>query len=133
MWVSDVVQKALIGYVDDDPFVLEAAGFLLIAFGYDVVLFSSAESALSNRGESQIDCLVTDLQLPGLSGLQLYERLRLDGRHVPTIVVTAFADERVRCQAQQAGVSAVLEKPVANDALLRAIESALSSSPSPPK
>ena len=133
VWVSDVVQKALIGYVDDDPFVLEAAGFLLIAFGYDVVLFSSAESALSNRGESQIDCLVTDLQLPGLSGLQLYERLRLDGRHVPTIVVTAFADERVRCQAQQAGVSAVLEKPVANDALLRAIESALSSSPSPPK
>ena len=126
-------QKALIGYVDDDPFVLEAAGLLLIAFGYDVVLFSSAESVLSHRGESQIDCLVTDLQLPGLSGLQLYERLRLDGYRVPTIVVTAFADERVRRQAQQAGVSAVLEKPVANDALLRAIESVLSSPSSPPE
>jgi FixJ family two-component response regulator len=118
-------QPPLISIVDDDPAVREATQSLIRSLGYDAQVFGSAEEFLSWTQIEQTDCLITDVQMPGLSGVDLQERLVSEGREVPTIFVTAFPDARLESRAFQGGAIAYLRKPVEERDLLEHIDTAL--------
>ena len=120
------LQKAtLIACVDDDPTVLKAMEDLLDACGFPVDGFSSAEEFLDRGQLEATSCLITDVQLGGMSGLQLQERLAKLGFGIPTIVISAFVTEQVRIRALASGAQCVLSKPVSKDDLLKCIGDAL--------
>jgi FixJ family two-component response regulator len=120
-----VAQKQLIACVDDDRAVCETMMGLLRAFDFDAEVFSSAEEFFQSGRLDETSCLITDVQLGGMSGLQLQSRLADLGYRIPVIVITAFPDDRVSTQAMNAGAINVLSKPMTKDALLGAIRSAL--------
>lgn len=126
-----MVQKQLIACVDDDQAVCETVTGLLKVFDYAAEAFSSAEDLLQSNRLNDISCLITDVQLGGMSGLQLQRRLADMGYRIPVIVITAFPDDRVRAQAMSAGAIGVLSKPVTKDALLGSIRSALDAESGP--
>ena len=118
-------QDPLIACIDDDKSVRDAIEGFLRAFGFAVQVFSSAEEYLQSSFVMQTSCLIADVKLPGLSGLQLQDRLTASGLRVPTIFITAFSDEHRRAQALGAGAICFLEKPITKDELLGCIRLAL--------
>jgi FixJ family two-component response regulator len=115
----------IIGVVDDDESVRDALSSLVRSAGYRCELFPSAEAFLESNGMGQTDCMLLDVQMPGLSGIELQARLRRMNCPVPVIFVTAHADESLRARALREGATAFLEKPFNDDVLLGAIGSAL--------
>ncbi len=113
----------LIAVVDDDAAVCEAIEGLLKASGFSAETFLSAEDFLRSDRLDEVDCLITDLRLRGMSGPQLQQRLRALGRRLPVIVMTAFPRDGRR--ALTAGAVCVLGKPVAGEELLASIHIAL--------
>lgn len=109
---------ALICVVDDDESVRTATESLLRSSGYDFETFASAEAFLAYAGPDPA-CLVCDVQMTGLSGPELFDRLRHEGRSLPTIFVTAFSQDRLRERFGDAVL--VLGKPFDGDVLLDAI------------
>jgi FixJ family two-component response regulator len=120
-----VSNKALISIVDDDESVREAVKGLVNALGFRAEAFASAEDFLKSERVQGTSCLITDLQMPGMTGLQLHMRLVESGRAIPTIVITAYPDDRSRARAADAGIACHLTKPFSEDALLGCIRSAL--------
>jgi FixJ family two-component response regulator len=120
-----VSQRPLISCIDDDASVCEAMKGLLKAFGFAAETYSSAEEFLESDRLDDTSCLITDVQLGGMSGLQLQVRLAESGYGIPVIVMTAFPDDRVRGQALSAGAVSFLSKPVTKEELLTCIRSAL--------
>jgi len=117
-------QTPLIAIVEDDISVREALRGLLRAVGYLTEGFASAEEFLQSKHFDDVACLITDLHLGGMSGLELQKRLTdLDSRRLPVIVISAFSDERER--ALTAGAICFLGKPVRKDDLLSCILAAL--------
>ena len=113
----------LIAIVDDDASVCEAIQGLVEASGFAAEAFSSAEEFLQSERLNDTACLITDVQLPGMSGLQLQNHLGVSGSHIPIIVITAFpGDDR---QALAAGAICFLRKPVVKEDLLTCIHLAL--------
>jgi FixJ family two-component response regulator len=115
----------VVGVVDDDESVRDALSSLIRSAGYQCELFSSAEAFLVSNRLGQTDCMLLDIQMPGLSGIELYSRLREMSCFVPVIFVTAHTDDALRAKALRDGATAFLEKPFNDDALLAAIGSAL--------
>ena len=115
----------IISIVDDDEAVREATKTLVRAVGYSASTFGSAEEFLKSKQFSNTSCLITDLQMPGLSGLDLQAQLIADGHRIPTIFVTAFPDNTARTSAMNAGAIAFLSKPYKVDDLLGYLEKAL--------
>jgi FixJ family two-component response regulator len=115
----------IIACVDDDALVREAIEGLLRAFGYDVLTFASAEAFLVSGKLATVDGIITDIQLGGKSGLQLQRELVATGYSIPTIVITAFAENGYRAQAMRAGAIEVLSKPISSERLLEVVETAL--------
>ena len=113
-----------IGIVEDDASMLRATEALLDAHGFATKAFSSAEDFLARGVASQFDCLVLDIHLGGMSGIELHHRLKALGRGCPVIFVTAIEDEGVWRQALQAGCVACLRKPVPVGQLVEAIAKA---------
>jgi FixJ family two-component response regulator len=113
--------------VDDEKSIREAAESLLKSAGYRAECFASAEDLLSAGRVRACDCLVLDLVLPGMNGLQLQQRLRKIGVRVPIIFITATADiqGRQRKQALRSGAVAFLHKPFAGQELLDAVRTAI--------
>jgi len=109
---------AVISVVDDDDGVRRSMQVLLGAFGYDVHTFASAEEFLISPDLQQTSCVISDVQMPGLSGIELQEFLRTKGYRIPVILITAFPDEHVRRRAMQAGAAAFLDKPVSEANLM---------------
>jgi FixJ family two-component response regulator len=101
-----------------------AVASLLRSIGFVVLRFASAEEFLSERDARSIACLILDLQMPGMDGLQLQRLLRAEGWLVPTIFLTAYGDDRARAQAFAGGAMAFLPKPFDADILLSAVKSA---------
>ncbi|WP_269716334.1 response regulator transcription factor [Caulobacter sp. NIBR2454] len=101
----------LICVIDDDPSVRAATGRLLRSLGYSVQLFASAEAWLDDPTVAAPACIVSDVQMPGMNGLELLARLRGEGRATPIIFVTAFPDERRQRQALDGGALGFLTKP----------------------
>jgi len=121
--------RPLIACVDDDASVREALEGLLLAFGFAVEVFASAEDLLKSAPLGRISCLITDVKLGSISGLQLQKRLAESGCRIPTIVITAFGDDHLRAQALEAGAIGFLRKPIAKEDLLSGIELALHRKP----
>jgi FixJ family two-component response regulator len=120
-----VSQTPLIACIDDDPSVCEAIKGSLMASGFTAEAFLSAEEFLQFGRLEDTSCLITDVQLGGMSGLQLQHRLAELGYGIPIIIITAFPDERIRERALSAGAVCFLSKPVTKEGLLTCIRLAL--------
>jgi two-component system response regulator FixJ len=110
-----------IAIIDDDESVRHALRRLVQSAGWKALPFASAEEFLQSPGRPPLCCLILDMRLPGLSGLELKKQLDAAGRIVPVIFITAFASEHIREQALQAGAIAFLGKPFEEQALLDAL------------
>lgn len=116
----------LISVVDDDLAACQAIVGLVRALGYLAAGFPSAAEFLRSHDLSRTACLISDLRMPGMTGLELHQFLVASGTPIPTILVTAYPDDTIRRQALQAGVLGCLTKPCSPDELLDGIRSALS-------
>jgi FixJ family two-component response regulator len=116
---------ALISVVDDDASFLRSLGRLLRSAGYTVQTFGSARQFLSSLKTCQPQCLVLDVHMPEMTGLQLQENLEAQGLCVPVIFVTAYDTPQTREHARRAGSFGLLLKPFDKEALLRAIQEAI--------
>lgn len=116
-----------ISIVDDDESVRDALASLLKSVGYRTEVFASAEDFLHSGPHEESKCVILDIRMPGMSGLELQRQLVAAGSPVRIIFVTAHADEEAGAEAVSAGAVACLRKPFNEDVLLRAVESALQS------
>ena len=119
------VSRIHVAVVDDDSGFLRAIGRLLRAAGFDAVPYSSAEAFLADNAHERQDCAVFDIHLGGMSGLDLRRRLAAEGKRLPVIFVTAHDEPATREEAQKAGCSAYLRKPVPGKMLIEAINNAV--------
>jgi FixJ family two-component response regulator len=124
--LSDTPTKiGIIAIVDDDEPLREALGSVLKAAGFSIETFASAEEFLDSPHRQKIACLLLDVRLPGMSGIELQRRLIEAKERLPIIFVTAHGDASLRELVMQAGAAGFLNKPVRSDALLKEIRTAL--------
>lgn len=116
--------QRIIAIVDDDPGMQRSLKDLLGARGFGTSVFSSAEDWLERGGAVRVDCMVVDVWLGGITGIELQRRLRAAGSTVPVIFMTARYDEATRSQALEAGGLSLLCKPFPAAQLIAAIDSA---------
>jgi FixJ family two-component response regulator len=114
-----------ISIVDDDASVRAATDNLLSSHGYLVRTFASAEEFLQSPSLHDCTCVIADVQMPGMSGLELLTYMRAQGYLTPVIFITAFPEESVRASALKAGAICFLAKPFAAPALIDCLETAL--------
>ncbi len=120
-----MLTRELVVIVDDDPSVREALPPWLRQYGYPSRAFDSAEACLASQVLDHAGCLLLDIALPGMSGLQLHREVVGRGLRLPVIFLTGQADESVRHAALEQGAGAVLLKPFSDEALLTALTTAL--------
>ena len=118
-------KTAVIAIVDDDHSVREALTSFVRSLGYAAMAFQCAEDFLKWSRCCGLSCVIADVQMPGMSGVELHNRLIGSGEPIPTILITAFPDEKARERALQAGVVCYLGKPFSEDDLLACIRSIL--------
>ncbi len=114
-----------IALVDDDPSVLKSLTRTLRVHAFQTKAYGSAQQFLASLADDTPACLIVDVQLPGMTGLELIQHLTSAGIHIPTIVITARSDIGVRERSESKGIIAVLSKPLRNAALFGAINTAL--------
>jgi len=114
-----------VAIVDDDPGMQASLSNLLDAHGFKTGVFSSAEDWLQRGASVRADCLLVDVWLGGISGIELQRRLRAAGSKVPVIFMTARYDDATRSQALEAGCVSLLCKPFPSSQLIEAIETAI--------
>lgn len=119
-------QQGTVFIVDDDPGVRNAMQLLLRSVGRSAELFASAEDFLAEYDRNRAGCLVLDIRMPGLGGLELQERLLAKGSPIPVIFITGHADVPMAVEAMQKGAFDFIEKPVRDQELLERISEALS-------
>jgi FixJ family two-component response regulator len=115
----------LIAIVDDDDLMRSALGGLLKAVGLPAQEFASAEEFLNSGQQHRFGCLIADIRMPGISGLELQAKLNADRCRIPIIFITAHGDEKMRLQALRAGAVEFLAKPFDDEALLVSVRAAL--------
>src|SRR5215831_2279475 len=115
----------MISIVDDDESVRESTKELIESLGYEALTFASAKEFLESERVSDTSCLITDLQMRGLSGVDLQRRLVDEARGIPTIFITAFPNEKTRSRALNAGAIGFLSKPFSDKALIHHLNAAL--------
>jgi FixJ family two-component response regulator len=118
----------LISIVDDDDSVREALKSLIDSVGFHAELFRSGEEFLSSTYVSQTDCLIADVRMPGMSGLELQDRLNAAHSSVPVVLISAHEDDDARARGLRDGAVAFLQKPFSEDSLLGAITDCLAKS-----
>ncbi len=118
-------RQALVAVVDDDESVRTAIGSLFRSMGSRTELFGGGEDFLSAPNLREFSCLVLDVQMPGMDGLELQLRLAAASHPIPIIFVTAYGDEKKRARALRGGAVSFLSKPFSEDALLEAVRSAI--------
>jgi FixJ family two-component response regulator len=116
---------SVISIVDDDVSVRVATNNLLSAHGYLVDTFASAEEFLQSPRLNDSSCVIADVQMPAMSGLDLLTHMRAHGYAAPFIFITAFPDESIRARALKAGAICFLAKPFAGPALISCLKTAL--------
>ena len=115
----------LIAIVDDDDSLRDSLDNLIRSVGYRVEGFASAEAFLQSQHASETACLILDVRMTGMSGLELQQQLGAAKVHIPIIFVTAYADDEARARALAAGAVAFLYKPCREEDLLHALDAAL--------
>ena len=118
-------ESRLVAIVDDDELVRGAVQGLLREAGLPARAFASAEEFLDSGAQHLSSCLITDIRMPGLSGLDLQARLNAEHIRIPIIFMTAHSDERIRMQALRSGAVEFLAKPFDDDVLLQTVRAAL--------
>ena len=115
----------LISIVDDDESVREALKSLIVSIGFRAQRFRSGEEFLSSPYLSETACLITDVRMPGMTGLELQERLNDAHSSIPVVLISAHDDEDAQARGLRAGAIAFLRKPFSEDSLLQAITNCL--------
>ena len=122
-----VMERPLVSVVDDDESVRESLPDLLHEFGFAARAFSSAQEFLSSNSLDETKCLILDVVMPGMTGLDLQHELRRGGHEIPVIFITAQKDPAIREEALGEGAVKVLYKPFSDTALLEALNAAITS------
>jgi len=117
----------LVAIVDDDDSMRSALQGLLKAVGLPAEAFASAEEFLKSGQQHQTACLIADIRMPGMSGLELQAKLNVERCRIPIIFITAHGDEKMRMQALRAGAVEFMAKPFHDEALLESVRGALES------
>jgi FixJ family two-component response regulator len=117
----------LVAIVDDDDSLRSALQGLMKEAGLPAVAFASAEEFLESGEQRQTACLITDIRMPGMSGLELQARLNAERQRIPIIFITAHGEEDMRLQALRAGAVEFLAKPFDDEVLLDSVRAALDS------
>ena len=120
-------EKKLVAIVDDDESIRSALQGLMKSVGLRARSFASAEEFLESGEQRETGCLIADIRMPGMSGLELQATLNADGCRIPTIFITAHGDEKMRMQALRAGAVEFVAKPFDDDALVASVRAALES------
>ena len=120
-----MANHSVICVVDDDESVREALRGLMRSVGFAVNVFASAEEFLDSDHLRNTDCLILDVRLPGMNGLELQRQLATSHSEIPIIFITSYEDDEVRARALNAGAVAYLLKPFNDEDLLNAIDAAL--------
>jgi CheY-like chemotaxis protein len=113
----------MISIVDDDSFIRQATDSLVRSLGYRIATFASAEDFLQSRYIHETTCLISDVQMPGLSGVDLQQVLIAQGHRIPMIFITAYFDERIRQSVMEAGAIGYLSKPFDDESLIELLQS----------
>ena len=117
----------LVAIVDDDDSMRSALDGLLKAVGFPARAFASAEEFLKSGDQHQTSCLIADIRMPGMSGLELQAQLNAERCRIPIIFITAHGDGKMRMQALRAGAVEFLSKPFDEEVLLESVRAALES------
>ena len=115
----------MVAIVDDDDLMRSALQGLLKSVGLPAQAFASAEEFLKSGRQHDTACLITDIRMPGMSGLELQAQLNADHCRIPTIFITAHGDAKMRMQAMRAGAVEFLAKPFDDEALLESVRAAM--------
>jgi len=121
----EMSEAPLISIVDDDPQARDGIRELVESLGYKGVAFVSAAHFLESGLIAETRCLITDLQMPGMNGLELQEALRSQGYRTPVILITAYPNEKHRTRALDNGAVSFLSKPFNEDALIQCLTAAI--------
>ena len=124
-WWNTVAETVLISVVDDDESVRRSLERLMKSVGLRVEVFTSAEDFLHSDHLPDTSCLILDMRMPGMDGLELQGRLVATQSRIPIIFISGYGDEKVQAQALQAGAVAFLSKPFSDEILLKSIHVAL--------
>ncbi|ERF82315.1 response regulator [Bradyrhizobium viridifuturi] len=118
--------------IDDDPAMRDSLAFLLDVNGFSVTTHETAADFLDHFGRSNVDCVVSDIRMPGMTGLDLVRKLKADAVACPVILMTGHGDVALAVEAMKAGAIDFIEKPFEDEVLLHAIRDALDSQPAKP-
>ena len=124
---AKVFEKVLVCVVDDDSLIRDSTQRLLRSFGFRAETFASAEEFRNSGCLAETACLILDVRMPGMSGIEFQRQLVASHCEIPVIFITAYEDEGMRAQALRDGVAALLIKPFSEQALINAINEALTS------
>ena len=122
---SVVLKGPLIAIVDDDESIRDTTKDLLESAGFAAAKFASAARLLKSRRLHRVSCLIADMCMPKMTGLELHQHLAASNHAIPTILMTAYSDERVRAQAMKANVVCYLAKPFEAEELLNCVRRAI--------
>jgi FixJ family two-component response regulator len=117
----------VVAIIDDDESIRSALQGLMKAVGFPALAFASAEEFLKSGEQRHTACLIADIRLPGISGLELQSKLNRDHQRIPIIFITAHGEEKMRMQALRAGAVEFLMKPFDDEVLLDSVRAALNS------
>jgi FixJ family two-component response regulator len=123
-----MAEGPLIAVVDDDMSIRNATQDLLKAAGFTTATFSNATSFLDSPARGDVACLVADMRMPGMTGLELHEHLAASGADIPTVIITAHPGELRAERTRAAGITCLLIKPFAPDELLECVRKAVAKS-----
>ena len=125
------MKKRLVSVVEDDRFFRDSMGRPMRSLGYTVEAFPSAADFLASPRLAKTACLIADVNMPAMTGVELYRRLVEAGHRIPTVLVTAYPNDVDRARAVNDGVVCYLRKPVDEQSLSRCLRAALTSSETP--
>ena len=123
-----MTEAPLVAVVDDDRSIRNAMQDLLNAAGYSTSTFGNATSFLDSSVRASVACLIADMRMPGMTGLDLHEHLATSGAGIPTVIITAHPEELTRERARKAGITCFLTKPFTPDELLECVRQAVARS-----
>ena len=120
-----MIEGPLIAIVDDDESIRRSTSSLLRAAGFVTAAFGDGQSFLASAARATAACLIADMRMPGMSGLELYQALVASGDGIPTVLITAYPEDITRSRARAAGISCLLGKPFVPEELLECVGEAL--------
>jgi two-component system, LuxR family, response regulator FixJ len=124
--------KTIIHVIDDDAAMRDSLAFLLDVNGFRVQVYESADAFLGGIGNEAINCVISDIRMPGMNGIELVRQLKNQGASCPVILITGHGDVALAVEAMKAGAADFIEKPFDDEALLGTIRAALGARAAPP-